>query len=596
LRNIVDRQRNLLCGFKLRRLLPERCSNLRAILPEPNASLQGGSFCSAANNHLSLPLLALLALMSGCAAPSSLIHTPEVIREHVIAVDGRGRPHDPATDNGREYTMKEYRAQLAKMLRALRAFHQSHPDGKVLLFVHGGLNPPAESLQSADSELDRVIAAGYFPIYLDWNSDLFSSYGEHIANITQGQSDQNFGRGLQIPLYVLADIVRAAARAPIVWVNQGTDDAESAVGDIVTLPKQQQLATTLPSAQNAQSQRWAQSRHGQAVAQTYEQLRAAQKQEEQTRGVGDKREQLRIFIGPDLDVAPSHLGWLVASYILTAPVKFLSQPIIDWLGTPAWQNMSRRTLMAYDGDLGSNPNNPNLDPELLGRRELRAARAIDFSSTGALEVFREELEKVVANHHAGRGAASQPEKPSYDITLVGHSMGTMVLNEWLRRDLLESKHQAYSNIVYMGAACSIRDFGRAVVPYLLQHSQTQFYNLMLHPLAELRERSRGYDLPPRGSLLVWLDSFLTDPQTPLDRTLGRWANIISATEMIPQSVRGQVTLKAFALAPYDAPIPPPGKPDYGPQEHGQFRGRPYWCKAFWASEDVVVTGDDCGHP
>jgi len=140
----------------------------------------------------------------------------------------------------------------------------------------------------------------------------------------------------------------------------------------------------------------------------------------------------------------------------------------------------------------------------------------------------------------------------------------------------------------------VRDFGRAVVPYLLQHRQTQFYNLMLHPLADLRERRRGYDLPPRGSLLVWLDSFLTDPQTPLDRTLGRWDNIIPATEMIPPNVRGQVTLKAFALAPYNDPIPPKGESDYGPQEHGQFRGRPYWCKTFWASEDPVMPGIDCG--
>ena len=172
-------------------------------------------------------------------------------------------------------------------------------------------------------------------------------------------------------------------------------------------------------------------------------------------------------------------------------------------------------------------------------------------------------------------------------------MGTIVLNEWLRRDLLESKHVTYSNIVYMAGACSIRDFSRSVVPYLLQHQQTQFYNLMLHPLAELRERHRGYDLPPRGSLLVWLDSFLADPQTPLDRTLGRWDNIIPATEVIPESIRGQVTLKAFALAPYDDPSPPTGQSDYGPQEHGQFRGRPYWCKEFWTSENPKVSELNC---
>jgi len=184
-------------------------------------------------------------------------------------------------------------------------------------------------------------------------------------------------------------------------------------------------------------------------------------------------------------------------------------------------------------------------------------------------------------------------------------MGTIVLDEWLRRDLLEQRRQFYANIVYMAAACTVRDFSRSVVPYLVQHradpaasddprkAGTQFYNLMLHPLAELRERDRLFDLPPRGSLLVWLDNFLTDPQTPLDRTLGRWENIIPATDLIPQSVRGQVTLKAFPLAPYDDAVPP-GKPDYGPQAHGQFRGKPYWCPSFWRSESPVTPAPDCG--
>ena len=103
------------------------------------------------------------------------------------------------------------------------------------------------------------------------------------------------------------------------------------------------------------------------------------------------------------------------------------------------------------------------------------------------------------------------------------------------------------------------------------------------------ERSRAWDLPPRGSLLVWLDDFLTDPQTPLDRTLGRWDNIITATEVIPNSVRGQVTLKAFSLAPYNQAPPPVGQPDFGPQEHGQFRGRPYWCWEFWAEQSPTVS-------
>ena len=538
-----------------------------------------------------LPLALLVFLVSGCAAPSPFKHDLAFLRQHVITVDGRGRAHDPSSAEGREYNMNEYREQIKQMLIAMRSFFKSHPDRQILVFVHGGMNAPADSLRNADDEMDQVIAAGYYPIYLNWNSDLLNSYGEHVSSITQGQTDHTFGRQMLMPIYVVADLVRAAARLPIVWLNQAADDASAAVGDIAGMPKR--APTTMPADDDAQSERWARGRHGQALAKAYQQLRTARQQERLTRGPAEKREQIRIIIGPDLDVSRSHLAGLIFGYIITTPTKFLSQPFIDWLGTPAWQNMSRRTLMAYDGELGGNINNPDLDPSVVGHREKRAERAVDFSSTGALEVFRDEFQKVVAGRRAESAPSTRPDTGPYHVTLIGHSMGTMVLNEWLRRDLLESKNVTYTNIVYMAAACSVRDFGRAVVPYLLQHPQTQFYNLMLHPLADLRERRRGFDLPPRGSLLVWLDSFLADPQTPLDRTMGRWDNIISATELIPSNIRGQVTLKAFALAPYDDPTPPPGMADYGPQEHGQFRGRPYWCKAFWMSEDPKVSELDC---
>jgi pimeloyl-ACP methyl ester carboxylesterase len=259
--------------------------------------------------------------------------------------------------------------------------------------------------------------------------------------------------------------------------------------------------------------------------------------------------------------------------------------------------------MLFDGELGGNPKANEAVGESGRSREERGRRATDFKTAGAIEIFREELLRAIGDPIAATRPTTRTLAP-YQVTLMGHSMGTMVLNEWLRRDLLEQRKQFYANIVYMAAACTVRDFSRAVVPYLVQHRPdakasdpamargTQFYNLMLHPLADLRERDRLFDLPPRGSLLVWLDSFLTDPQTPLDRTLGRWNNIIPATDLIPQSVRGQVTLKAFALAA-DDDVPAPGELDYGPQEHGQFRGKPYWCPEFWESEDAVICRPDC---
>ena len=459
--------------------------------------------------------------------------------------------------------------------------------------------------------------AGYYPIFLNWNSDVVDSYGEHLTRITQGQTDDSVVRRVLSPLYVLADVGRAVTRAPVVWSNQLGSDMSAAYTHMSAAPGGRSTGA---------DQRWANTRQGQAIAARYNELRCAQEQEKATRPGDGARKNIRVYIGPDLDVDERHLAAGGFHYAITLPTKLATSWLIDGLGAPAWQNMSRRTLMAFDGQMGGNPTNPGpteppadaaadgpddpaeqqqseQQPQQLQQmqqqrvrqapRERRPAeRAANFTTTGALAVFREELLKVVTGRGVTEAAPSTAPVTSpgraYEVTLIGHSMGTMVLNECLRRDLLDDRKPEYCHVVYMAAACSVRDFGRAVVPYLRQHRSTEFYNLMLHPLAELRERERFGDLPPRGSLLVWLDDFLADPQTPLDRTLGRWDNIVPATEIIPEAVRGQVTLKAFALAPYDDPTPPvrDGRrlPDYGPQAHGQFRGRAYWRPDFWYSE------------
>jgi hypothetical protein len=549
-------------------------------------------------------------LLTGCGSPSPLLHSPAELRDHVISVDGHGLPHDPTSPDGPALRMPDFRSQLAHMFASMRRFHAAHPDRKILIFVHGGLNAPASSLAAADAEMDQVIAAGYYPIYLDWNSDLLSSYGEHLVNITQGQQDDSLLRKLVSPLYLLADLGRAVTRAPLVWGNQIASDSAAARGFNAPPPRARdpQLRTPTSAPADASAERWAKARHGASLADAYRNLKEAQTRDQTSRPPDTRRQEIRVIIGPDLDTDPGHLFGMQVTYALTAPAKFGLSWMIDGLGTPAWQNMSRRTLMAFDGRLGANPDNREADPEKGRPREDRGLRAENFITTGAIEVFREEFLRVVADRNPSTRTAltrpaTAPSAAGYHITLIGHSMGTIVLDEWLRRDLLEQRKQFYANIVYMAAACSVRDFSRSVVPYLVQHradpgasdlariTGTQFYNLMLHPLAELRERDRLFDLPPRGSLLVWLDNFLTDPQTPLDRTLGRWENILPATDLIPQSVRGQVTLKAFALAPDDEPTP--GQPDYGPQSHGQFRGKPYWCPAYWKSESDVMPDPNC---
>src|ERR1700740_564743 len=115
-----------------------------------------------------------------------------------------------------------------------------------------------------------------------------------------------------------------------------------------------------------------------------------------------------------------------------------------------------------------------------------------------------ELERFIDGH----GGADK-----FEVVLVGHSMGTIVINHLLRA----STRLPVSRIVYMAAACTIKDYEDTVFPYLRQHPRAQISQLVLHHTAELRESNlmlfRWLDFAPRGSLLLWIDNFLSSPDT-----------------------------------------------------------------------------------
>jgi hypothetical protein len=244
---------------------------------------------------------------------------------------------------------------------------------------------------------------------------------------------------------------------------------------------------------------------------------------------GRQTSQIAISIGQDYS-EPSDWAARGAFYGLTFPTKMLTSPLIDAFGSAGWQNMSRRTQTIVEGASDFEVGQGNIQDY------------VNRGAPGGLDALFRRLASRQKDERFGH--------PAYEITLVGHSMGSMVLNEALRR---QTRREAdggdelpVTRIVYMAAACSIRDFSDSVVPFLVAHKRTRFYNLCLHPTAELIE-SNAFDIPPRGSLLLWIDDFLTEPSTPLDRTLGRWENIVQVPYVIPGKVRGRVAVKAFDL-------------------------------------------------
>jgi len=151
-------------------------------------------------------------------------------------------------------------------------------------------------------------------------------------------------------------------------------------------------------------------------------------------------------------------------------------------------------------------------------------------------------------------------------------MGTIIANNVLSR----FPSINFDDVIYMAAACKIKDLEKSVVPWLRADANRNFYNLTLNPYRDINEN--GYlDMVPRGSLLIWLDEFLADVDSFEDRTAGYWFNIMRAAEVVfPSNIRNQVHLTRYGIR------------NISPQNHGDFDDFNFWDETFWINSDKGV--------
>jgi hypothetical protein len=99
-----------------------------------------------------------------------------VQEDHRIVIDSDGV--SPET--------QQYQAQLEHMFQTIE--HQ--PRRRLLLFVHGGLTTIGIANQLAQDVGRRIenSSSDTYPIFLNWDSGLLSSYGYHLANGRNGIS------------------------------------------------------------------------------------------------------------------------------------------------------------------------------------------------------------------------------------------------------------------------------------------------------------------------------------------------------------------------------------------------------------------------
>jgi len=247
-------------------------------------------------------------------------------------------------------------------------------------------------------------------------------------------------------------------------------------------------------------------------------------------------------------------------WFLTIPAKLVTTPFVYTMSKPAWDVMLRRTYTMIR----------------------KPSEYTDYRDWAA-----EDLEKWQKYYPAGTGALAefltrlrQFEKDNpfeLEITLCGHSMGTIVCNE-----IVSLFHDLnFTKIIHMASADSVRNFFQKTIPYLEDNEDSRFYGLYLDPENEDRELNIG-GVVPSGSLLTWIDNNFTTPATEIDRRAGRWSNMYQTLYRIPTDVNRRVYFKIFGK----------GK-ENGPQMHGDFDNFEYWKPEFYWNGSEAAPENDC---
>ncbi len=484
--------------------------------------------------HVPLHILALAALcVSGCAGFDATQH-PDLVR-HAVSLDADGWPYCPVTERSYRYdvtrvagsgpliprdsggaanTFDEYMANLFYHMD--RYFAATGGKRKILFYVHGGRNRPQESLHRTHVLSDLI---QYDSAADDAHYPIFISWPSGFWD-TYAEALFEVRSGEKL------DHIGPALTGP------GSILYDLGLG-LVRLPVTlfNQTAVDLTPAESIDTEAAAIPAAGPAIP--------------NPPILGTYRDN-RSF--------PVAL-WEAICYPTQLPAKMLTTVLVDRPGGTGWHNMQRRSrkLIRQPG-------------------EYRSDHPFESTPTGGLAVFFQSLAEHIAAH---------PEV-EYEVTLVGHSLGTCVINDLLADG---GENLPVTNIVYMSAACSLQDANTILVPYLRRHQQAKLYLLMLNPVAEARERFLDqWYVPflgeplPKGSLLEWIDNYYEIQHSHLDRTLGKWNNVIPAKHIFAD-VANRVYMKAFDVDVASGSLP---------QKHAHLNHLPFWRKKYWDSRELAI--------
>jgi len=451
-------------------------------------------------------------------------------------------------------------------------------DVRLLVYAHGGLVSHDSAIDHAESLAPFMMADGYLPLFLVWNSNLPPSYWNHLCCVQDGVAS-DAGVLWYAPARLFGDVVSGFARAPETYLDQGFRFVGSVVDrddNEYRLMEEDQVEQRTDLHDLIGGLHCPEDGGSDAVRYPYVVLPPFCHGDDRLNGDGFR-------------ITPARVQY----YALT-PARVLTTPPIQGIGTPAWDNMVRRTRSAFRAAPAFVNRRYELDRPVTAAE---CARLTAFGAQQAVEAQRrsarpegqteEEAEewrrgaferffaRLDCELRADDGALGQ----RVSIDLFGHSMGAIVANEMLSK----YPEMPYRRVVYMGAASSIRDFLAGPTEAFQRNPKLWFADLTLHPLAEARELNFG-GLPPAGSLLEWVDEMFEGPRAIDDVTLGKWRNLRRVMHLFPTDLRRRTLIRVFPLqeqmpeAEFNAEcVGPAGRIDRcHPIRHGDFNHFSFW--------------------
>jgi pimeloyl-ACP methyl ester carboxylesterase len=500
----------------------------------------------------------------------------------------------------------------------------------LVFYFNGGLNSKHQIMRTAAMTYRDIENERMYPIYMIWPTGGFESYREDVTRVWAGrlnewpnESDdwnepEDWTTVLTTPLRPASDLLRGFASTPAAWATSFSEFYGTGFGfgrEAYMMKRDMNLHVSCVGAVPTEN------------------CKPFTITPDRNLYFSPQQSAFSSDAAPTADLpfqdgtAPT--GKQLTSYIYhgaTAPIRALSTGPMVGVSEAGWRNMVRRTRTsvrsatefpdefadededdrgadqaeAESEDNGSDSVGIAPAPELAGgeppvqcdrpRLEGQAEklrRCYPRGTGGFARVFQ-WLESCMTGREIADGADRCPliltsrdreTLRNARIVMIGHSMGTIVINELLQLfpDL------PYESLVYMAGAASVRDTARAATPVLVNNRGcTKFYGLMLHPMNEARESTyRG--LLPSGSLLTYVDEFLEVPKTVPDRTVGQWRNLRATRHIFFEDARRWMLFHVFDRAEGDNSK---GYPN--PTTHGAFNDKdvPFWRGSFWKPEQV----------